>query len=380
MSRNFQYQKDGQYFAQVSGGLEEASGDELRKAGCKIISDEFRGLIFQCDVEKVFQLNYTARTISRILAPIASFQVKNADDLYRKAIEIPWEVLIYSGKNFALSVQGKSDVIDNSRFALYRVKDAITDRSVNTGMDRPMVARSNPDILVNIYLEKRSVTLSIDTSGESLHKRGYKKATGRAPLAETLAAGIIDYSQWDGEMDLLDPMCGTGTLLTEALMKAANVPAGYFRKSWGFFGMPEFQREKFENWKTGLNKGIREVSSVITGSDIDPEALNAARKNTELIPGGEDLRFRLVDFRKRKQFTDGVLVTNPPYGERIEDSNLVELYRDFGDFLKHNCAASNAYLFTCNLPLLKKVGLRTSFRKPLWNGQLEGRLCRYEIY
>ncbi|MBU1220744.1 class I SAM-dependent RNA methyltransferase [Myxococcota bacterium] len=379
MLKSFEYQRKKSFFAQVATGLEEVAKTELLAQDCSDLKDGYRGVEFSCDVFRIFELNYTSRVMSRILAPLHSFSIKSEEDLYKQALEIPWDRIINDGRTFLLSVSGKSDVIANSRYGLYKVKDAICDFFTSRGRKRPEV-NENPDVFINVFMYRNSVTISLDTSGESLHHRGYKTKNTRAPLAETLAAGILALSGWDGKKDLLDPMCGSGTLLTEAQMIASNIPAGYYRKKWGFECMSEYNHSRFEDFRTKLNEKIVESECVLIGSDIDPGAVSAARANAGAVLGGDEIRFSVADFHNRKNFEGGFIVTNPPYGERMENENIEELYKDIGDFFKLKCKQSSAFLFTCNLGALKKVGLKTAFRKILWNGQLEGRLCRYDLY
>ena len=378
----FAYQKNQRFFAQIAQGLEEEGVRELAALGAIDPEPAFRGLYFSAEPEKVCGITYQTRLCSRVLAPLLSFDCHSPKYLYKTARKIPWELLLSKSGSFAVSATVANSRIKHSQYAALCLKDALVDSFRDKYGSRPDVDRSNPDLLLNLYIEKNRAIISIDISGGALHRRGYRQSSVKAPIQETLAAAIIRLSGWDGSKPLVDPMCGSGTLLCEALMKHSQVPAGYLRKRFGFENMPDFDREQWRKNRKGIDSKITKVSpGLIYGSDISKEAVKAARSNLNLLPEGSGVVVKRCDFHDAGPIENAVIVSNPPYGVRLGNrEETAELLKEFGDFLKHNCRGSDVYLYFGSREMLKMIGLKPSLKKPLKNGGLDGVLARYEMY
>jgi putative N6-adenine-specific DNA methylase len=240
----------------------------------------------------------------------------------------------------------------------------------------------DPDLVIAVHIFENQVTLSIDCSGGSLHRRGYRQEAVEAPMQETLAAAVIDFSGWDGKRRLYDPMCGSGTLLSEAWLKAGNIPAGTLRKKFGFMMLPDYDRRDWVKVKLHEEHQIKLVrGGLIRGSDINAKAVQMARKNNARIPGGDELIVKTMDFRDIPELENRLIVCNPPYGIRMKkDDDMGAFLREFGDFLKQKCKGSDAYVYFGDRELVKEFGLKAAFKMPLRNGGLDGRLVKYELY
>jgi putative N6-adenine-specific DNA methylase len=379
----YKYQEYSRFFAQIAGGSEELGAAELEELGATETSPAYRGVYFNADHEALYRINYCARLPTRILAPLTSFMCHDADYLYRIAREdVDWSDFLDVGRTFAVFANLSNSKINHSRYAALRLKDAIVDQFRDRTGERPSVDTRDPDLWLNLYIENNHATISLGTSGGSLHRRGYRRGGGEAPMQETVAAAIIRMSGWDGERALHDPMCGSGTLLAEALMHYCRIPASYLRDRFGFEMLPDFDRSAWERVKSDADASVRPLpEDLIIGSDIDADALETARLNLNSLPSGERVVLRQSDFRELPDLENVTLVVNPPYGVRMgRRENVAQLIGDFGDFLKQKCTGSTAYVYVGKPELLKSVGLRTSWKKPLVNGALEGRLAKYELY
>ncbi|QHI70437.1 THUMP domain-containing class I SAM-dependent RNA methyltransferase [Tichowtungia aerotolerans] len=380
----YQYQQRNQYFAQVSGGFEELAEAELRALGARAIRPDYRGFHFKADPETLYRINYTSRLIIRVLAPLLTFDCHSDKYLHLTAKKIDWSQFISTRETFAVNaVTSNTPSLKHSQYAALKVKDAVCDYFRDKTGERPSVDVQDPDLGIHLFVRNNRATISIDTSGGSLHKRGYRKASVEAPMAETLAAAIIQLSEWDGERPLIDPMCGSGTLLCEAAMKACCIPAGFLRLKWGFFYLPDFDSTAWKKVKSVADAEMRPLpSGLISGSDISRDAVRAACSNLNQLPGTKDrfqcLEKNVFDFPGIENST---IVVNPPYGVRLGSREKAEkLMKDFGDFLKQRCTGSTAYIYTGDRKLLKKVGLKPEWKKDLNNGGLEGVLGKLELY
>ncbi len=376
------YQKNGQYFAQAATGTEELGAEELRELGASDVRSAFRGIYFHGDRECLYRVNYQSRFLSRVLAPLAVFDCPDPDILYRKAKSISWPDIFGTDSTFAVSANVSHSQIAHSQYAALRVKDAVADQFRKRHGQRPNVDTDNPDVRIDLYIHKDKATISLDTSGGSLHRRGYRKEGMEAPMQETVAAVIVRLSGWDGSMPLHDPMCGAGTLTVEALMQYCRIPAGFLRPRFGFEFLPDFDPAIWQSVKKAADQQIRPLpDSLISGSDISPHAVAAAEKNCRHLPFGEKIGFSTRAFQEIPGLENSVIVCNPPYGIRMgtrEKSDI--LMKEFGDFLKHRCRGSCAYVYFGDRELLKKIGLKPSWKKELRNGGLDGRLAKYEMY
>jgi putative N6-adenine-specific DNA methylase len=378
----YQYQKDGRYFAQIADSLKEAGAQELAELGAEDVRPEFSGIRFKADKSKLYRINYLTRLLSRCLAPLISFPCPDTDRLYQKAKKIGWEDFFSQGHTFAVAGNVSDSAISHSKFAALRLKDAVADYFKEKTGQRPHVSVRNPHILLNLHIRNDRAVISLDTSGGALHRRGYREETVAAPMQETVAAAIIRFSQWDGSVPLYDPLCGSGTLLCEALMRYSKIPAGVFRDRFGFESLPDFDRTAWRQVKKQADVKIRELpQGLVGGSDLSSEAVSAARTNLMGLHYGNNVSVDRADFRELPALERHVIVTNPPYGIRMGgDEDLEGFYKDLGDFLKRKCKGSTAYIYFGERKYIKKIGLRASWKKPIMAGGLDGRLVKYEMY
>ncbi len=380
----YQYQQHNQYFAQIAGGFEELAGLELRELGAKAIKPDYRGFHFEADPETLYRINYKARLLIRVLAPLVTFDCHSDKYLHLTAMKIDWSQFMTVQDTFAINaVTSNTPGLTHSQYAGLKVKDAICDFFRNQCGERPSVDIKDPDLGIHLYVRNNRATISIDTSGGSLHKRGYRTARVDAPMAETLAAAIIRLSGWKGERPLIDPMSGSGTLLCEAAMRYCWMPAGYLRTGWGFKRLPDFDSGIWMKIKNEADGFIRPLpDDLLIAGDIDPVAARATRRNLNRLPGCKN-QFECgpKDFRKIEKLENTTIVTNPPYGLRLGSrENAEQLLKEFGDFLKQRCTGCTAYVYAGDRKLLKKVGLKPEWKTDLSNGGLEGVLGKYELY
>jgi len=378
----YQYQKDGRYFAQIADSLKEAGARELAELGADDVRPEFGGIQFRADKSSLYRINYLTRLLSRCLAPLISFASPDTDELYRKAKQIEWEDFFSSGNTFAVSGNVSDSAISHSKYAALRLKDAVADYFKEKTGQRPNVSVRNPDIQLNLHIRNDKATISLDTSGGALHRRGYREETVAAPMQETTAAAIIRFSQWDGSVPLYDPLCGSGTLLCEALMAYSHIPAGVFRNRFGFESLPDFDSAVWKQVKKEADGRMRELPrGLIAGSDVSAEAVSAARTNLMGLHSGNNVSVERADFNELAAIEGQVIVANPPYGIRMGgDEDLDPFYKALGDFLKQKCKGSTAYIYFGERKYIKKIGLKASWKKPITAGGLDGRLVKYEMY
>ena len=378
----YQYQQDCRYFAQIADGLKDAGAQELAELGAENVQPEFSGIYFKANKSTLYRINYLTRLLSRCLAPLVSYACPDTDTLYRKAKQLKWEDFFAKGNTFAVSGNVSDSAISHSKYAALRLKDAIADYFKEKTGQRPDVSVRDPDILLNLHIRNDKAVISLDTSGGALHRRGYREETVSAPMQETVAAAIIRFSEWDGAVPLYDPLCGSGTLLCEALMQYSHVPAGIFRQRFGFESLPDFENAVWHQVKKEADEQIRELpKKLLAGSDVSLEAVRTARTNLMGLHYGNRVTIERVDFQKLPAFKEHVIVTNPPYGIRMRgDQNLELFYKDFGDFLKQKCKGSTAFVYFGDRKYIKRIGLKASWKKPIKAGGLDGRLVKYEMY
>ena len=378
---NYQYQKSG-FFAQAPGMMEELCEQELVELGATNTKVDYRGVYFNASNEVLYKINYTSRLLSRVLAPLVSFHCRNSSAIMKASEKIEWEKIFSVDKTFSITSSVTKSQITNSLYASQVLKDGIADYFRAKIGKRPNVDTVNPDVRFNLHIEKDNAVISLDASGESLHKRGYRLLAGEAPMQETLAAAIIRLSKWDGEKPLWDCMCGSGTILCEALMNYCRIPAQKLRKNFGFFYLPDFDSKLWEKVKKECDEKIRPLpKGLIIGSDKSQRVIEVAKSNLSRLPFSENVKLSCHPFRHVKQFENGMLITNPPYGIRLgEIEEVKKLYQDLGDFLKTKCKGTSAFIYTGNPELRKSIGLRTSKRIPLVNGKLEGVLVQIDSY
>lgn len=362
-------------------GFEEILAKELRNLGAGNVKIGVRNVSFDGDTGFMYKANLCLRTAIKIIKPIAAFQVFGEDDLYKKIYGLDWSDYLSVDDTFAIDATVFSDNFTHSLYVSQKTKDAIADKFRETDGKRPSVDVKNPDLRINVHIHKNQCTISLDSSGASLHHRGYRIATNIAPINEVLAAGLLLLSGWDGQCDFMDPMCGSGTVLTEAAMIACNIPANINRRGFAFENWPDFDRSLYEKIIEVSLKKSREFHHQIIGFDKAPSAIRKAKENIENANLSDYIEVRRDNFFKTVKETKGPLhmCFNPPYGERL-DIDLQNFYASIGDTLKQGYPGTNVWFITANLDALKYVGLRTSRKIKVFNGQLESRLVQYEIY
>ncbi len=376
------YEKKSLYFAQVAESVKDIAVKELKSLGAYDLKPVFRGIWFKATKKDFYRITYFARLLSRILAPLVSFECHDKDDLYKAARKIRWEEFLTPKNTFSIVANVSESQITHSNYAGLRVKDAIADYFRDRTNKRPNVDSKDPYIIINIHIHKDLATLTIDASGGALHKRGYREESVSAPMQETVAAAIIRLSEWDGNMPLYDPMCGSGTLLCEALMMYCKIPAQIFRTSFGFERLPDFDVNLWERIKKKSQENFRELNPfMISGSDISEHSINAVKTNIMGLHFGSKIAIEKKDFQDIESIENSMIITNPPYGIRMgKDQNLNKFYHDFGLFLKSKCKKSTAFIYFGEPKYIKKVPLSPSWKRPLKIGGLDGKLVKYELY
>ncbi len=378
----FVYQKNNSYFAQVPEHVEALAASELAALGAAQINPVFRGLHFVADQATLYAIVYQTRLCTRILAPLIHFDCHSTKYLYKTALNISWADLFGLEQTFVITANVSDSKITHSQYAALCLKDAIVDQFQQRFGSRPSVDKLNPDLVFNLHIHRNTAVISLDVSGGSLHRRGYRAESVEAPMQESLAAAIIAFTEWDGSKRLLDPLCGSGTLLCEALMRQCRIPAGYLRGSFGFARLPDFSEAVWRKVKAAADGGMLPLAEgLISGSDAAKAAVKAARVNLCRLPEGEKVRVRTARFQELEPITDAVLIANPPYGVRLgAQQEAAALVGELGSFLKHRCTGSTAYLYFGSRELMKNIGLRPAWKKPLSNGGLPGVLAKYEMY
>ncbi len=376
------YQSEGRYFAQIPDGAEEVATHELVSLGARDVKAGYRGLYFGADRDALYRIVYCALTITRVLAPLIRFQCHSPEYLYKRAQSIVWSDFLTQRKTFAVFATVSNSTIRHSQYAALTVKDAVVDQFRERSGSRPDVETTHPDVWINLYLHANKATLSIDVSGGSMHRRGYRTESVEAPMQETVAAAMLAMTEWDGSTPLVDPMCGSGTILCEALMRFCRVPSGYLRTRFGFSSLPDFDEAAWRATKRQADTAIRMLpKDLIRGSDASGQAVRAARGNLAKLPGGRMVTVEARRFESIDRVDGATIVTNPPYGLRIGKRDAMpEFMRAWGDFLKHRCAGSSAFIYYGDRELLKSLGLRPAWKKPLANGGLDGRVVRVDLF
>ncbi len=378
----FEYQRWNRFFAQIANGIEELGVQELKELKATNIKPVYRGIYFEADKYTLYRINYMARIITRVIAPLISFQCHSTKYLYKTAKNINWDNILNLKQTFAISAHTSNSAITHSKYASLCLKDAIVDSFREKYNTRPSIDTIQPDIRLNLHINDNKATISIDTSGGSLHRRGYRINKVDAPMQENVAAAVIRLSKWDGTRPFYDIMCGSGTLICEALMSYSRIPSGFLRKNFGFQRLPDFDNNIWQNVKKEADANIREVpKGLINGSDISKQAVKAAKDNLSALPYGKNITLQTIDFKEIPSLENSIIVSNPPYGIRTGQKKDMEiLYKDLGDFLKQRCKGSEAYIYCGKRELISKIGLKTSFKFPLANGPLDGRLIKLELY
>lgn len=371
-----------QMLAKTFKGLEDVLAAELIELGANNVQKERRAVSFTGDMEMLYRANFCLRTASRVLVPIATFPAHDADEVYAEVKRIDWTQFMTVNTSFQIDATVYSETFRHSKYVTYRVKDAIADWWMERDGKRPNVRLTSPDLMLNVHVAGEVVTLSLDSSGESLHKRGYRVANTEAPINEALAAGMLLMAGWRGETDFYDPMCGSGTLLIEAALIAQNIAPGLFRKHFAFEKWNDFDAELLERI---YNDDSRErvFTHRIYGSDTSYYAVQTALKNVREAGMQRCIEVRQIRMQeiRREEQTPALVMINPPYGERLaQDKDVLRLYADMGTVLKHQFAGSNAWIISSNEEALKSIGLKPSERIHLMNGELDCLFNHYELF
>ncbi|MDC0514785.1 THUMP domain-containing protein [Flavobacteriaceae bacterium] len=362
-------------------GFEEILAKELLQLGAQQIKPGNRMVSFVGDLGFLYKANLCLRTALKILKPIHTARVQDEDALYQLFYDFPWEDFLDVDSKFVIDSVVHGTLFTHSQFASQKAKDGLVDQFRDRYNERPSVDLNRPDLRINLHIQEDFCTVSLDSSGASLHHRGYRTATNIAPLNEVLAAGLIQLSGWKGNTDFLDPMCGSGTIVIEAAMFASNIPANINRKQFAFEKWTDWDADLFEKIQESQLKRIKNPGIQIKGSDKAPSAIEKATINVENTNLSEFITLEKKDFFQIDKETSGPLhlLTNPPYGERLE-GDMNALYQGIGDAFKQSFPNTQAWLISSNMEALKCVGLRPSRKIKLFNGKLESRLMFYPIY
>ena len=372
--------KEFEMIAKTYKGLEEVLASELVSLGANNVQLQRRAVSFTGNQALMYQANFHLRTASRVLKSILTFRAGDADEIYKKVKQYNWEKHMSLNTTFAIDSTVFSDEFRHSKFVAYRVKDAIADFFMEKYDKRPSVSIDNPKLMINVHVAQNQCTVSLDSSGDSLHKRGYRESQTEAPINEALAAGMILMTGWRGETDFMDPMCGSGTFLIEAGLIALNIPPGIYRNKFSFEDWNDFDEELFEEISND-DTGEREFEHVIYGSDISLRAIRTAEKNIKSAGLSKYIQVQVLPVQEIEVPSGKcLLVTNPPYGERINPANISEVYASLGTVLKHKFAGNSAWVISSNEEYLYKIGLKPGKKVELLNGSLDCLYCRYDIF
>ena len=366
--------------AKTFHGLEEILAKELTELGASNIEIGNRMVAFTGDKALMYKANFCLRTAIRILKPIKHFKANTADEVYDNIKSIAWENYLDNTKSFAVDAVVFSNEFRHSKFVAYKVKDAIVDYFRDQTGERPSVRINNPDVLLNIHIAEDRCTLSLDSSGESLHRRGYRQEAVEAPLNEVLAAGMILMTGWKGECDLIDPMCGSGTIPIEAALIARNIAPGVFRKEFAFEKWVDFDQDLFDSIYNDDSQE-REFNHKIYGYDNNPKANEIAVRNVKAAGLSKEIELKLQPFQQFEQPKEkSIIITNPPYGERISTDDLLGLYKMIGERLKHAFAGNDAWILSYRDECFDQIGLKPSVKIELYNGALECQFRKYQLF
>jgi putative N6-adenine-specific DNA methylase len=374
MEQNFEL------IAKTFMGLEPVLAKELTQLGVNDVKIGRRMVSFTGDKEMMYRANFQLHTAIRILKPIRHFKAKSADDVYEEIKKIDWTQYLGNEKTFTVDSVVFSEEFRHSKFVSYKVKDAIVDQFREKTGKRPNISVANPDIRLNIHIAEDQCTLSLDSSGESLHRRGYRQESVEAPLNEVLAAGMILMSGWKGDTDFIDPMCGSGTILIEAALIAKNMAPGLFRKEYAFEKWPDFDADLFDSIYNDESQE-REFKHHIYGYDVDIKAVNTATLNVKAAGLTNVITVKQQDFKDFTQPQEkSIIITNPPYGERISTPDLLGTYKMIGERLKHQFKGNDAWVLSYREECFDQIGLKPSIKIPLYNGSLECEFRKYQMF
>lgn len=363
-------------------GLEEILSNELSSFGAREVEIGNRAVYFKGDLGFIYKVNFRSRFALRVLKPIKEFVARDEQEYYGRIKSYPWEKLLTNDQTLAIRSAVHSNTFTHSKFMALKAKDAIVDRIREKTGERPNVDLENPDLPIHIHIAGEKVTVSLDSTGDSLHMRGYRQITGQAPINEVLAAGIVELTGWDPFTPFYDGMCGSGTIAIEAAIKGLNMPPGLFRKQgWAFEKWADFDQKLFDTIIDSSMERISDSPLKIYASDASANVVTKAKKNIYGAELEDEIQVSHQEFLELEPAENrGTLVLNPPYGDRMNKEDIDELYKNIGDAFKQNWKGFSCFMITGNLSALKRVGLRTTSKKELYNGSIECRLARYDIY
>ena len=373
-------EQEFELIAKTFMGLEPVLAEELTQLGANNVQIGRRMVSFTGDKEMMYRANFQLHTAIRILKPIKHFKARSAEEVYDQIQKIKWDDILDVKKTFSVDSVVYSEEFRNSRFVTYKVKDAIVDWFREKQGTRPNISVSNPDIRLNIHIAEDNATLSLDSSGESLHRRGYRQEQVEAPLNEVLAAGMILMTGWKGECDFIDPMCGSGTIAIEAALIARNISPGVFRKEFAFEKWNDFDQDLFDAIYNDDSQE-REFEHHIYGYDVDMKAVNTANLNVRAAGLSKDITISQADFKDFTQPAEkSIIVMNPPYGERISTPNLLNTYKMIGERFKKAFAGNEAWVLSYREECFEQIGLKPSIKIPVFNGSLECEFRKYVMF
>jgi putative N6-adenine-specific DNA methylase len=366
--------------AKTFKGLENVLAEELVTLGANNVEIQRRAVKFTGNLELLYRANFYLRTASRVLKPILTFKASDADEIYNFVKKFEWEKFMNLNTTFSIDATVFSDSFRHSKFVAYRVKDAIADYFMERYNKRPSVSLDNPKLMINIHVAQNVCTISLDSSGDSLHKRGYRINQTEAPINEALAAGMILLTGWRGNTDFVDPMCGSGTFLIEAALIALNIPPGIYRNKFAFEKWNDFDEALFDVISND-DSAESEFHHTIYGSDISLQAIRTAEKNIKNAGLSKYIKTEVASINSIEAPSKKcIVVTNPPYGERINPKNINEIYAELGTTLKHKFSGCSAWVISSEEEYLYKIGLKPSKKIELLNGSLDCLYCQYEIF
>ena len=375
-------EKEFELVATCMQNMEEELVAELEQLGAKDIEPQRRAVKFKADLELMYKCNIWLRTALKILKPIHHFSAKDTDQLYQKAVKLPWETIFTEDKTFSIDSAVSSDHFTHSQFASLKLKDAIVDRFRAQQINRPNVERFQPDLRIHLHINDKNITISLDSSGDPLFKRGYRTKQHLAPINECLAAGLILKSGWNGDVDFLDPMTGTGTIAIEAVLIACNIPPNLNRTNFAFESWESYDASLLSKVLSDSKEEFRPLKVNILARELNSNNIRMARVNINSSNMRKSIVLEQADFFKEKApYDKGVMIINPPYGERLElAEGLPDFFEKIGSTLKHEYSGWDAWIIASDEESFKNIGLKPSKKIPVMNGKLPCQFRKYELF
>ncbi|MEA5450562.1 THUMP domain-containing protein [Leptolyngbya sp. CCNP1308] len=371
------------YFATVARGLEALAATELEDLGAQQVEPGFCGVAFEGDLALLYRVNLWSRLVFRVLVKLADCPCRDAEDLYQGIQSIDWRPYLTPDLTFAVDATGKNRSLNHSHFTALQVKNAVVDQQRQHWGDRSTIDTQHPEVRLNVHIQDDMATVSLDSSGSSLHRRGYRPAVGAAPLKESLAAALVKLTDWPGDVPLLDPLCGSGTLPLEATMAALNIAPGIFREEFGFQTWPDFDGDLWDGlWQEAESARKADLGTWVGGCDRDPDIIHQAHLNAQRCDLAEQINFWAADLADLEAPADsGFLLCNPPYGERLgADADLGAFYKLLGNVLKQRFKGWTAFVLSGNKALSQHIGLKSAQRVAVYNGTIPCQWLKYELY